>query len=355
MVVDPETTIQRIMLIFYALVNVGAFFPIATTYVEKYVGYWLAYLLPGIIYFMLPALLWYLNNKLIKYPPDGSKLTKIFKVLKAAVSENKGAVWKKDFLDSAKPSVLSTKGVAQTSWTDKDVEDIKRTFIACAIFLYFPVWIINDGGIGSVATSQGATMTTNGAPNDLLNNFNPLTIIVAVPILSHVIYPALRRFNIKFGRISRITFGFILAILSGLFGTLVQWKIYRLSPCGNHATSCDTVAPISIWWQVPNVAFGALSECFCNVTAYELAYARAPEGMKALVMSLFLFMTALSSALGEIISPAIADPHLIWVWGGPTIALAVQTVIFWFRYRDYNEDEVSCSAEMLVEVSSLTE
>ena len=47
-VVDPETTIQRVMLIFYGFVNVGAFYAIATTFVEKYNGYWLAFLLPGI-------------------------------------------------------------------------------------------------------------------------------------------------------------------------------------------------------------------------------------------------------------------------------------------------------------------
>lgn len=82
-----------------------------------------------------------------------------------------------------------------------------------------------------------------------------------------------------------------------------------------------------------------LSECFCNVTAYEIAYSRSPQGMKTLVMALFLFTNALSSALGEVISPAIEDPHLIWVWGGPAIALAVQTVIFWFRYKHLNEDE----------------
>jgi hypothetical protein len=55
--VDPETTIQRMMLIFYGLINVGAFFGIATTYAEKDVGYWLAYLLPGIMYFLLPIIL----------------------------------------------------------------------------------------------------------------------------------------------------------------------------------------------------------------------------------------------------------------------------------------------------------
>jgi hypothetical protein len=38
-IIDPETTIQRIMLLFYVLINVGAFFSIATKYSEKYIGY----------------------------------------------------------------------------------------------------------------------------------------------------------------------------------------------------------------------------------------------------------------------------------------------------------------------------
>jgi proton-dependent oligopeptide transporter, POT family len=61
--------------------------------------------------------------------------------------------------------------------------------------------------------------------------------------------------------------------------------------------------------------------------------------MKALVMSMFLFMNALSSALAEILTPAIKDPHLIWVWAGPAIALFVQTCVFWWRYRWMNNDE----------------
>lgn len=185
-------------------------------------------------------------------------------------------------------------------------------------------------------------MSTNGAPNDLLSNFNPLTIIVFIPFLSYVVYPYLRKHNIKFGCISRMTFGFTPATISGVIGAIVQWRIYETSPCGYYASDCDIgtgVSPLNIWIQIPNVALGALSECFCNVTAYELAYSRAPKGMKALVMALFLFTTALSYALGEVLTPAITDPHLIWVWGGPAIALAVQTVIFWFRYRKLNDDE----------------
>lgn len=62
----------------------------------------------------------------------------------------------------------------EITWTNKDVEDVKRTVVACMVFLYFPIWIINDGGVGSLLSIQGGQMTTDGAPNDLLSNFNPL-------------------------------------------------------------------------------------------------------------------------------------------------------------------------------------
>ncbi|KXS93333.1 hypothetical protein AC579_5201 [Pseudocercospora musae] len=339
-IVDPEVTVQKTMLVIYGFINIGAFFMIATSYSAKYVGFWLAYLLPGIVYFLLPGLLWFLYPRLQKYPPDGSALTKTFRIIVAAFKRSNGKFWKHEtFWLNVMPSQLEAHGITMingklVSWTDKDVDDVRRTMVACAIFLYYPIYNLNDGGIGSVLTSQGSTLTTNGAPNDLLasgflNNFNPITIIVATPLLSYVIYPTLRKAKINFGRISRITFGFILATSSGVVGAIVQWRIYKTSPCGYQATQCDIGTGI----------LGALSECFCNVTAYELAYARSPDGMKALVVALFLATTALSNALGEIVSPAIKDPYLIWIWAGPAIALALQTVIFWFRYRKFNNDE----------------
>lgn len=185
-------------------------------------------------------------------------------------------------------------------------------------------------------------MTTNGAPNDLISNFNPLVIMVAIPLLSYVVYPTLNRYGIKFGRIDRITFGFSIAAISGMIGAVIQYKVYETSPCGYYASDCekgDGVSPLTIWMQVIYVGLGALSECFANVTVYELVYARAPPRMRAMVFSIFLFMNALSSAFGEIITPVTTDPYLIWIWAGPAIALAVQTVIFHLRYRHMNNDE----------------
>lgn len=157
-VVDPEVTVQRIMLIFYGFINIGAFFGIATVYCEKYIGFWLAFLLPGIAYFALPALLWYLYYKLTMYPPDGSALSKVWKILLVAMKHNRGAFWRTGFWDVAQPSLLAERGITTfngklISWTDKDVDDVKRTMVACAIFLYFPIYNLNDGGMHGFGTA----------------------------------------------------------------------------------------------------------------------------------------------------------------------------------------------------------
>jgi POT family proton-dependent oligopeptide transporter len=48
-ILDPQATVQRYLLIFYWCINVGGLFAIATTYSERYVGFWLAFLEPGIV------------------------------------------------------------------------------------------------------------------------------------------------------------------------------------------------------------------------------------------------------------------------------------------------------------------
>ncbi|TDZ22385.1 Peptide transporter PTR2 [Colletotrichum orbiculare MAFF 240422] len=350
-IVDPETTISHIMLIFYAFINVGAFFSIAVVYIEKYHSFWLAFLVPGIVYFLLPVLLAATYKRTVRHPPQGSDLNRFIKITWAAVKACRGNILSRDLWYNVEPRTLRERGVL-VSYDDKNVDDTRRTWQAVQIFLYIPIWNLNDGGVGNTQSNQGAAMTSDGAPNDLLSHFNPLVIIVFSPFMAQVVYPFLQRRGIKYGRISRMTTGFVMAAVSSLIGALVQWRVYETSPCGYSASDCDGVSPLSIWWQIPNVALGAMSEIFVNVTAYELAYARAPEHMRSTVVALFLFMTALSSALGQILVPAIADPTLIWAWAAPGIALTVQTVIFWVRHRHMNDDVFMTHAEDFDSVKS---
>jgi len=57
----------------YLLINLGGFTGVATAYLAKHVGFWAAYIIPGVIYFMLPILL-FVNKRLIKGAPISSTL-----------------------------------------------------------------------------------------------------------------------------------------------------------------------------------------------------------------------------------------------------------------------------------------
>ena len=103
---------------------------------------------------------------------------------------------------------------------------------ACAIFLFFPIQQINDGGLGAAANAQSASLTSNGVPNDVLDNLNPLAIIVLIPIMNHGIYPLLRKLGIRFGPIARMTFGFLIAAIGAASYAVIQYEIYQTSPCG---------------------------------------------------------------------------------------------------------------------------
>lgn len=126
-VVDPETTASRTMLIFYGFVNVGAFFMLATTYSEKYVGFWLSFLESGTVYFALPILLAVIYKRTYRTPASGaSDLTQAFQIIGTALRQNNFRPWKKGFWDTVKPETLAANGVT-VSWTDKNVEDVRRT------------------------------------------------------------------------------------------------------------------------------------------------------------------------------------------------------------------------------------
>lgn len=343
-IIDRRATLERMSLVFYWAINIGAFLQLATSYCERLIGFWLAYLIPGILYMVMPFVLWYLQNKMVVYDPEGSVLTDTWKVCvvtygRGWISRIKsGELW-----EHAKPTNMVARGQEYyrkkkpITWDDSFVADVKQTFSACNIFVYYILYNINDTGIGTIETSQAGSMSTNGVPNDLFNNFNPLTIIVFIPFLDYLLYPLLRKYNIVFKPVHKIATGFVIAGLSQISGAIIQWKIYLTSPCGYYATTCDTPSPISAWVEVVVYILSAMSECFAMTTAYEVAYTRSPDSMKGLVMALFLFTTAISAAIGEALTSVLVDPKLIYPFAIPGALGVVLAFVFAFHFRNLDK------------------
>ena len=100
---------------FYLLINIGAFFGVATAYLAKYVGFWASYLLPGIIYFMLPVLLVVVNKRLLKMPPGGSALGDFIGVNMLAMRKaGIRGFGRKGYWERVKPSVMAAAGDNRT-------------------------------------------------------------------------------------------------------------------------------------------------------------------------------------------------------------------------------------------------
>ncbi|KAJ6630247.1 PTR2-domain-containing protein [Mycena sp. CBHHK59/15] len=354
-IIDPGATIQSMLMIYYWSVNVGAFMAVATSYSEKRIGFWLAYLIPGILYMLMPVILVIVYHKLVRLPPQGSVVLDSFKVFKTLFSRAgfKGMLKGGDNWNVAKPTHIEASGGLKNkssgwiTWDDDFVDELKRTISACKLFLYLPIFNIADDGISNIQNNQGASLTTNGAPNDLLGNFNSLTIIIAVPLLNYGLYPWLRKMGINFSPIRRIICGFLVAAAAMVVGAIIQWKIYTTSPCGYYASDCSVgtgVSSISVWVQIPLYSLPALAEIFINVTSYEIAYTRAPQRMKGVVFAIVLFMSALSSAITLIISPSFVDPNLIWPFVGLAIALVICAILIWTFFRKMDDEEASILA-----------
>jgi POT family proton-dependent oligopeptide transporter len=82
-VVDPAHTVSRIYLYFYLLINVGSLAgSIATVYAERFIGFWLSYLLPTIIFAACPLILILSKKKYVLAPPTGSVIAKAWKLVR---------------------------------------------------------------------------------------------------------------------------------------------------------------------------------------------------------------------------------------------------------------------------------
>ncbi|EJD45819.1 hypothetical protein AURDEDRAFT_165269, partial [Auricularia subglabra TFB-10046 SS5] len=130
----------------YWSINIGAFFALATTYAEHDIGFWLAYLLPGILYMAMPIILVLAAKRLYKAPPQGSVLVETGRVVKRLFADGGWSrCWKggDDFWKRAKPSYIEeTEGALDRTavfWDDRFVDELKQSFDACKIFLLIPL------------------------------------------------------------------------------------------------------------------------------------------------------------------------------------------------------------------------
>lgn len=205
--------------------------------------------------------------RIVMFPPGGSSVADATKVVSLVCKEAKSLRTKDEDWEAVKPTNLKNSGKYEEistkhkpgwiSWDDQFVDELRTTLKAFRVFALMPIWYMADGATTTILTNMAGSMTTNGLPNDLLNNFNPISTVVAIPIYNWILYPGLRKRGINFSLIQRISCGYFIGALLNASAAIIQWQIYETSPCGYHATDCKIGAGVS-----PLVSESSSS--FCN-------------------------------------------------------------------------------------------
>jgi POT family proton-dependent oligopeptide transporter len=121
---------------------------------------------------------------------------------------------------------------------------------------------------------------------------------------------------------------------------------------GNVVTSS-----LNVWIQSGSYILIAFSEILASITGLEYAFTKAPKNMKSLVMAVFLFTSAVASAIGEAFNGELCiystgpvftqilalstDPLLVWNYGTMAVLSGVGGLLFWLSYRGLDAEDAA--------------
>ncbi|KAM7216819.1 POT family domain containing protein [Rhypophila decipiens] len=335
---DRGLTVQFIYNMNYWMINLGSLAGILTTLTEKVKGFGYAYLIP--LGFMVVALaVFHLGRSRYVLPmPTQNILPVVFRLM---IRRSRGRS-RPAAEQSNTSSVLESGRASPTQTLTNDdlilAKQVKAAIKSCLIFtpfipLYFTIDLMSNNLI-----SQAGTMSTHGLPNDIMFNVNAISVMILLPLIQGLLYPVLARHSIPFPPTYRVVTGLFFAALAIAYTTSVQALIYGNSPCGRFALSCGArESGLSIWLQTPTYVLLALAEILAIVSGTELAYTRAPEGMKSIVQAVFILFGAGGAILGVASSPAARDPYMVIVYAAISGVMGVTTAVFgavvWFGAR----------------------
>lgn len=290
--------IQRYFSMFYFSINAGS--TIATLLTPELRSascmgedtcFPLAFGVPAI--FMVIALVAFLlaSAWYVKVPPLGNPIVDVVKVTASMITG-------------------SNEGNTDPKWLRK-VSETKQLFRVLVIFIPFPFfwalfeqqgsrWIVQakrmNGQVGSFTIKP-----------DQMQVFNPLLILILIPIFEIVIYPLMRKIGLPSSAIFRMITGMVLVATSFVICGFVELSMEERVASWNAAHPNDVALTLEtfenknqlhILSTLPQIFCITCGEILCSITGLEFAYAYAPPSMKSVCQSFFL----LTNAFGNIIT-----------------------------------------------------
>ena len=286
--------VKDVFALFYWIINFGSFFASASIPKTLEVfGPRVAFGIPGALMIASTIVLWLGRGLYIDVPPTGANPHSFFRVLADALRSRTSA-------PGAGRSDSHWLDAAQGLHPPEAIEGAKAVLRVMVIFAPIPIfWALWD--------QKGSTWVLQAAHMDLqlgqvklaasqLMALNPLLVMLMIPLLSLVVYPALERRGVRLTPLRRIGAGMVITGLS-------------FAAIGALQLVLDRGHSLSVLWQAGPYLLLTLGEILVSTTGLEFAYTQAPRQMKGTIMSFWL----LTVAVGNLITALIAGLN---VFGG---------------------------------------
>ncbi|RKH41088.1 POT family MFS transporter [Corallococcus sicarius] len=267
--------VKKVYAIFYWTINFGSFF--ASLFVPLLMskfGPAVAFGVPGLLMFVATVIFWAGRKHYVMVPPTGPNPHSFLKVVFSAFKGGapKGAHW----LDQAKASHPS-----------EAVEGVKAVFRVAGLMLPFVpfFWMLFDQK-ASTWVVQARAMDPNVGnvvfqPSQM-QFINPLLVMMLIPFLTAIVYPAFQRLGWELTPLRRmpmgLVFGAVSFIIAGFFQVVMEGG-----------------TTLNIAWQLLPYIVLTVGEILVSTTGLEFAYTQAPREMKGTVQSVWLVTNTLAN------------------------------------------------------------
>ncbi|EEY58906.1 Proton-dependent Oligopeptide Transporter (POT) Family [Phytophthora infestans T30-4] len=214
------------------------------------------------------------------------------------------------FLDVSKSSMGGT-------FDDERVEGYKKLVRVLPYAAFTIIWNCaydqTDANFQSITQQCDLRLDTSDPdskqiPGAMLGVFDPIVIVICIPLLDSVIYPLYTKWAGKSpSQFGKSGVGLIIAII-GIFWAGIFEVIRRNAGALQDANgdpildggSSQPMNDISWGAAVPNYVFIGLAECLINVTSYDLVYSSVPMSLKSMAQAVILFMSSMGSILTSV-------------------------------------------------------
>ena len=207
----------------------------------------------------------------------------------------------KGFLGLAGSMIFNSKEETNARFTGNEQRGVRNLARVLVVFLMIipfwslydqtaSSWVLQGKEMQSIDLNWGSLQFCFGAEE--MQSFNPLLIMIFVPLVTLFVYPHIGRWGAP---LKRMGMGILLAGIAYGAVAALQQRI-------------DAGLQLSILWQCIPYFLLTLSEILVSTTGLEYAYTAAGKNLKSIVSSFWLLTSTLGNLLVVCLTSLVNDP-----------------------------------------------